>query len=205
MSTQETDPPNPYESMSDESFMTHVKNLASVIKKKKGDDKVDVDLYDMFGLDKAVPAEISADDKKKLEANEKFLAVAKQVLAEVEGKSTVVEKNTAIDPYVERVAMRTVNDVATQIKGIDENVPIDNIVNSDRPVFEKLDTLEHIKNVAEHFGKKVSGLKKTIDETSSKNEKFTASSGTTSGDDWTKSLDRYQNMANEALGIEGSN
>ena len=201
MSTQEPNPPaNPYESMSEESFMTHVKHLASVIKQKKEDKKIDVDLYDVFGLDKAVPQEISADLKKKLESNEKFLAVAKQILEETEGKSTTVETNTAIDPYVERVAMRTVNDVAGQIKGIDENIPIDEIVNGDRPVFEKLDTLEHIKKVADHFGKKISGLKDTIDKTSGQNEKFTVNGGTV--DDWTKESDDYQKMANKAMGIE---
>lgn len=193
MSTQETVPPNPYESMEANVFKNHVSWLASVVKSKLPD----VDLYDAFGLEKGET--ISEEDKKKIERHDKFSAMAQQIFEDKPVEVSQVEaKKTVIDPNLERIAQKTVDSLVSDMKSVDSDIPIDDIVNGSGSVFEKLDMLEKMQKVVDYHGRTVKGLRENLDG-NRRDDKFSA--GKRSGGNWDNFIENQQSYVNKALGI----
>jgi len=197
MSTEMDTPPNPYESMTDEAFKEHVEKIAKVYAGKKSD----IDIKKVFGLTEK-ETEVSEEIRNAMKSKEQFLAMAKQVLVEAGEIKDEKKDAPVVDPTVERIAQKSVDDLAGEIRAVHKDIPLDGILKSERSVIDKLDILGSVKEIAGHYKGVVDGLKKTIDEKSeTSREKFTATGGAQSGD-WAGFLKSQQDMVNKMIKTE---
>lgn len=185
-------PPNPYKTMNDDEMKKNFTWMAEVLNERS----LGLDYHEVFKLEKAT---ISAEDKKKLEQRDKFLAMHQQVMEEIKGEPVKPVPDT-IDPNLEKIAKANVDSTVREIKEIDKDIPIDGIVNGDKSIIDKLDILNHVKEIAVHHGSVVKGLRDKINIGDEKTaDKFTNVPNTNS---WTAQLGAWQKQANSALGVE---
>ena len=185
-------PTNPYSTMTDDEMKKNFSQMAEVLNQRS----LGIDYHEAFKLEKAT---VSEGDKKKVELADKFLAFGQQMLVEAGVKAE--DANPApVDPNLEKMAQVNLDNAVREIKEIDKDIPIDGIVNSGKSVFDKLETIGHIKSVAQHHGKVVKGLRDTISTSPGvENDKFTGSSS--SSGSWADKIASWQKSANVQLGV----
>ena len=146
---------NPYAEMTTDVLETHLKQLKSVVEEKK------IDVTQYFGE----PEKISTEDQSKIDQHDSLTTQLKTLNDTASSKE--LTDNEAI------LAQANLDRAVSDIKSIDDSVPLDSIVSVKFNNLEKYAILSGVKPIVEHYKKREEILRKEIgDKGATTTQKF---------------------------------
>lgn len=135
---------NPYITMEQNVLEEHLKQVAEVMDQKK------ISTVQFFG------ESLTEETQAKLAENASLTAKVKNL------EETQV---TTLSPETEKLAKLNIDNAVASIKAIDENFPIQGILDSSLNSFDKIDMLNQMKISAEYSKKSVDAIKEALPNT----------------------------------------
>lgn len=179
---------NPYESMPEDKLKQHLFAMANVCKSKSN---IGIDLYDLFSLNRP----ITAEESKKLEDHDKFMA-AYQEVASVVNNGDVKEPRTLTDVEKETLNLG-LEGVISQIKGLDSEVPLDLALNSEKDILTRISIAKSLQPIVKYYTESLETLKQGLPAaattSSTDTDKFQATAPTGKYDSLLADLDKLAN------------
>jgi hypothetical protein len=136
---------NPYLEMSEDVLKTHMSQISELMEKKG------FTAYQFFG------ESLSEDTQGKLAENASLTEKVKNL----ESAVTTAEAGK-LSPETEKLAKITIDSVVKEIKSVDEDFPINGIIDSSLTAFEKIDALKSIVDMAVYSKKAIDAVKAQV-------------------------------------------
>lgn len=133
---------NPYIEMPKDIVEKHLSQIKEVI----GDKQINV--QQMFGLG------VSDEDKEKIE---KFDSLTSQV-----SKLQEASASRELSETESRLAKASIDRLVSDIKVIDENAPLESVLNSKFNNLEKIDMLSGTKDMVKHYADRIEAVKSEL-------------------------------------------
>ncbi len=144
-----TEKENPYLKMDDATFTKHVDQIKEYVDKKK------LSTIQFFGESLSEDTQTKLDEHASLTTDKASLTTQVKTLEDAATAGEMSED-------VKKLAKLSIDSAVSEIKGIDENFPIQGVVDSISDPFQKVDALKHLKVAADYSKKAVDALKSQI-------------------------------------------
>lgn len=134
---------NPYLTMDSDVLNKHITQMNEVMETKN------LSKLQAFG------ESISEETQTKLDS----ASAVSQQLADAVAK---IPKETVVNPEVDKLAQMSLDNAVSDIKAIDENFPIQGIMDSSLNSFDKIDALKNAKEMATYSTKAIAAVKSQV-------------------------------------------